>query len=615
MEVFPITWSAGDVEDCNAFRVTVYGKLPDGREACVHIRFTPYFFVEMPRDWSLARCRLFVTEAAKKHGCNARSTVVERVPMWGFCAARPRRFAQLAFDTQRAFTRARYGLAREGHSTYEACVDPVVRLFHLRGIGPARWMRVALRGGAAADGSTSGPAVPVADVDVEVEVDFTAVGPSDLRCKPPLVLASWDIEARSASGKFPVADNPDDNLIQIATAFQRYGEAEPYHRAVCCLGATDDVDGVQIVCAQHEHGVVHAWADLLREHKVDVLLGYNTHQFDWRYVSGRAGVLLDDATGDPLVELHRLGRAVTGGGEVREFELNSNAYGANRFFVLQTPGVQQLDLLQYLRREHKLDSYSLDNVSAHFLGQRKLDLPAAEIFAKFLGTSADRADIARYAVRDTELPLRLVAKLNVWENLTEMANAVNVPVDYLLNRGQQVKVHSVILGKARQLGYVIPDDRAIGVPEGTKYEGATVLEAKRGAYFDVVAGLDFASLVSPLAAAAVAAVVEVAVKVAVKVAAFAGACTRRGTSSSSASRSSSSSSVSCGLPIAPIVGRGVAVPPGGAGLVDSNVVPVGLGVGLVVGAEKPSRRAASSSAATAATAAATKTINRMTALY
>ena len=134
-------------------------------------------------------------------------------------------------------------------------------------------------------------------------------------------------------------------------------------------------------------------------------------------------------------------------------------------------------------------------MSKDYLGDQKLDLPAAEIFRKFLGTPDDRADIARYAVRDTELPLKLVRKLSVWENLTEMANAVNVPMDYLLNRGQQIKVYSVILGKARQLGYVIPDDRGIGVPDGVKYEGATVLDAKRGAYFDVVSGLDFASLV------------------------------------------------------------------------------------------------------------------------
>lgn len=249
----------------------------------------------------------------------------------------------------------------------------------------------------------------------------------------------WDIEAFSASGRFPVADNPGDKLIQIATAFQRYGELEPYHRAVVCLRQTDHVEGAEIIWTDHEHEVIGRWAQLLRDHKTDIALGYNTAQFDWRYISGRAGVLVDDVTGDPLVDLELLGRMVDGGGEVREFELNSGAYGQNKFFVLQTPGVQQLDLLQYVRREYKLDSYSLDNVSKKFLGAQKLDLPAAQIFAKFDGTAADRADIARYAVRDTELPLRLVAKLCVWENLTEMANAVNVPVDYLLNRGQQVR--------------------------------------------------------------------------------------------------------------------------------------------------------------------------------
>ena len=137
-------------------------------------------------------------------------------------------------------------------------------------------------------------------------------------------------------------------------------------------------------------------------------------------------------------------------------------------------------------------------MSKKFLGSQKLDLPAAEIFRKFLGTPQDRADIARYAVRDTELPLQLIAKLSVWENLMEMANAVNVPMDYLLNRGQQIKVFSAILGKARAMGYVIPDNKAIGLPEGAKYEGATVLEANRGAYFDVVSGLDFASLVGAI---------------------------------------------------------------------------------------------------------------------
>lgn len=138
---------------------------------------------------------------------------------------------------------------------------------------------------------------------------------------------------------------------------------------------------------------------------------------------GRSQVLVDDDTGDPLVDLSGLGRLKGQGGVVREWELNSGAYGQNKFFTLATPGVLQIDVLQYVRREYKLDAYNLNAVSAKFLGDAKMDLPAAEIFACFRGSSADRARIAEYASKDTVLPLQLVSKLSIMENLLEMANA------------------------------------------------------------------------------------------------------------------------------------------------------------------------------------------------
>lgn len=488
LDVFPVSWSVGDTGPGGACRITAFGKTPEGQVACVHVRFTPWFYVEMPAGRSEAMCRPLMAKWAKTLDLILdRCKFVRRASLWGYRGGKTGLFAQLVFPSLEAFRQGRRAVAGEKLDTYEASTDPVVRLFHLRNIGPCRWMRVQRH---------APPAMLVADVDLEVECGYADVGASPITSRPPLVFGSWDIECYSASGGFPVGSNPADQLIQISTAFQRYGEAEPYHRSVVCLDRTADVDGVQIVWTPKEHRVIELWADLLREHKVDVLIGWNTSQFDFGYLSARCGVLVDDATGEPLVNTELLGRMVEGGGEPREFELNSGAYGQNKFFVMGTPGVQQIDLLQYVRREYKLASYSLDNVSKHFLAASKLDLPAAEIFRKFKGTPEDRADIARYAVRDTELPLKLLAKLGAWENLAEMANAVNVPMDYLLVRGQQIKVYSVILGKAREMGYLIPDNKGIGLPPGTKYEGATVLDAKRGAYFDVVTGLDFASLVS-----------------------------------------------------------------------------------------------------------------------
>lgn len=138
-----------------------------------------------------------------------------------------------------------------------------------------------------------------------------------------------------------------------------------------------------------------------------------------------------------------------------------------------------------------MESYSLNNVSKKFLGDSKVDLPAGEIFSKFEGTAADRALIAEYAAKDTLLPLQLMAKLCVFENLAEMANATFVPLDYVLKRGQQVKVYSVLMRKARSLGYACPD--SVGIGAVGKFTGATVLNAEKGGYFDIVCALDYCS--------------------------------------------------------------------------------------------------------------------------
>ena len=494
--VFPVAWSGADHvlgdDGEKQYRIRAVGKTPDARQVCVDIDFYPFFFVAMPLDWSAARQNLFVSDAVAKHGAMTRySLPVTRKSLWGFTAGEARPFAQLAFPSLAAARRARYAIGRagaaQGLKTFEACVDPIVRFFHVRGVQPAAWLRV-----------------PAFEGDI-ASVAFTDVGPASAEeaataGRPPLIFASWDIEVYSSSGKFPLSDNPGDTIIQIATSFQKYGSTEPYRQTVVALDSCDPVEGLDVIAVASEADVINEWVGLLRAEAADVMIGYNTHQFDWRYVYGRSLVCLDDYTGDPLVALGGLGRFCDdGGGALREFELSSGAMGQNKFTLLETPGVLQIDLLQVMRREHKLPSYSLNAVSAEFLGDAKIDLPAAQIFEKFRGSSADRAEIARYAAKDTLLPLQLLGKLSIFENFSEMANAVAVPVDYLTTRGQQIKVFSLILRKARQLGFLCPDDERIAI-EG-KYGGATVLDAKKGAYFDCVSCLDYASRESPPAAA------------------------------------------------------------------------------------------------------------------
>ena len=77
-------------------------------------------------------------------------------------------------------------------------------------------------------------------------------------------------------------------------------------------------------------------------------------------------------------------------------------------------------------------------------------------------------------------------------NYTEMSRVTGVPFNYLLSRGQQIKVISQLYRSAGEEGYIIPAMKSEGTDE--QYEGATVIEPSRGFYDVPIATLDFASL-------------------------------------------------------------------------------------------------------------------------
>ena len=477
-EVYVVEWSFTDVED-ECFEIRAFGKTPDGSSAALRINFYPYFFVKTP-GWSEARRKLFLAECARQYKSNEFSAPVTRQDAWGW-STHPEAFVQLAFDTLKSQRIARKCLS-ESMATYEGTVDPVVRLCHVRNVHPTGWLR--------ADNFKAPNDRVFPRADIELVGAFSDVHPGDRTDRPPLVLCSWDIEVYSHDGSFPKPEIPENSVIQIASSFQRLGEPEPYRNLVVCLDETADIETAYIVSVGNEADVYEEWIRALEHERVDIMMGWNTWQFDWKYVEGRAAVLADDF-GNDVVDFTGLGRGPDGAGDARTWELTSGAYGQNSYTLLRSPGVLDLDLMQLVKREKKLDSYSLNNVANTFLGESKLDLPAAEIFRKYRGTPEDRADIARYAVQDVLLPLKLFAKLSMYDNLLSMSVATCVPIDYLLSRGQQIKVFSLVLKQARAMGFVLPDNKSIGI-EG-KFEGATVLEAKKGAYFDAISGLDFAS--------------------------------------------------------------------------------------------------------------------------
>ena len=111
------------------------------------------------------------------------------------------------------------------------------------------------------------------------------------------------------------------------------------------------------------------------------------------------------------------------------------------------------------------------------------------------GSPDDRRRLAVYCLKDAWLPLRLMDKLMVMVNHIEMARVTGVPLDFLLKRGQQIKVVSMLYRKCLKDGLLIPTmERRDGPSDDTTYEGATVIEPKKAYYDEPIATLDFASL-------------------------------------------------------------------------------------------------------------------------
>ncbi len=77
-------------------------------------------------------------------------------------------------------------------------------------------------------------------------------------------------------------------------------------------------------------------------------------------------------------------------------------------------------------RNHKLSSYSLNNVSAEFLGQQKEDVHHSIITDLQNGRDEDRRRLAVYCLKDAYLPLLLMEKLCVLVNQIEMARVSGV---------------------------------------------------------------------------------------------------------------------------------------------------------------------------------------------
>lgn len=321
---------------------------------------------------------------------------------------------------------------------------------------------------------------PLAEKDPVICVAFNVVqGHPELRC-----VFAWHPDAPlgaplGAPGIYGAPQRVEGNNNGAplgAPGFQGNNGAAP--------GAAPDIE--HYIYRDEETMFVNM-AQFIRTTDPDIVTGYNINGFDVPYLMNRAKALGLFEEASTFSDLSRLKGKVC---YPAATTFKSKAYGTQKSFLMHMPGRITFDLYQWMKREKKLRSYSLNAVSEEFIGDKKEDVHYTMIYPLFMGTDADRARIYKYCFKDTALPLRILKKLLIFVNSVEMCRTVGVPMRWLLERGQQAKTISILLRFAGPAGFCIPTKP----PKRQPYKGALVRDPKIGYYRVPIVVLDFVSL-------------------------------------------------------------------------------------------------------------------------
>jgi DNA polymerase delta subunit 1 len=488
-----LTWESRDTDDEHL--ISIFGKTEEGKSVCLTTAFTPYFFIKLPGNITNQKIqRIYdIIDQQCKDSLVAYS-VMKSKDVWGFQNNEEFAFMKVNFKHLQArrlvdsFLRRPLDRTPELFSifgvrnvkVYESNLDPVLRLMHRTGIQSTGWL----------DTGDKCIRSHLACVDLDLFCnDWTTLKPVARDDIAPFVVASVDIECNSSTGKFPDANIPGDACFQIAISLCKFGSDEPYDKTCLCYKNTDpNLEGSTILSYPTEREMLEAFQKYLHKKDVDIITGWNIFGFDMEYIYKRAQI------NKCHYEFFNLGKLRDTESELVIKKLSSSALGDNLLKLLPMSGRFIFDMFHEIKKGYKLDSYKLDNVSKLYLGDQKIDMPPKEMFARYKEEDPVKLrEVAEYCIKDTLLPHRLMKKLCTLLNLVEMAKATWVPVPFLVERGQQIKVFSQLTKKARELGFMVPTIRYGAIPE-EPYEGATVLEAQKGAYYTPITALDFESL-------------------------------------------------------------------------------------------------------------------------
>lgn len=342
----------------------------------------------------------------------------------------------------------------------------------------------------------------VSHAQLEVDVDaneVVALEPiRELLIHVPLRVMSICIQCLGQNGRFPKAS--DDSILQIAATFWNHGEEKDERQVIFTLGSCAPLDnatvlsyGDEILSYDDEKEMFLAWLSFLRALDPDIITGHYITGFEIPFIIERAKRL-------GLDEVQCLGKAKKQPATYQTIELTSWDYisSKRKYTECSIAGRVVLDTLSVISREHKLASYSLSSVCAHFLGEQTATVDQKIISNLQNGTARSRSCLARYTLKHSLRPYQLIKKVGILTTYVERAQTSGFLLGSLFPRGRLSEVEACFRNYCYSGEFIFLDQK-VPYQSGAVQDARTAYtEPKTGMYSDAVAFLKFNSLVASM---------------------------------------------------------------------------------------------------------------------
>jgi len=488
-QMFAYYWYADS--ECEKTDIRIYGISLDEkgsqRTVCVRTSFTPYVYVELPDACdetvkfieNAVRPYVILTNLIyKTHLYNSANT--SALSPFLFCQCESKYFI---FELTKFL---RYGIFIQGRGkitlkVHETQATPILQMVSLRDLPMAGWISFNSPEEVNDDKITC--------CDVEYIVNWKDLFKYEsTACVVPKCIA-FDLEVNSVNMNEMPSDRPDDAIFQISCVIENINR----RKALFTLSATNmDIsnttllEDVDVYAYETEEDLLRAFIAFVCHEKPNVLTGFNIFGFDIDYLMKRCiRFCLSN-------ELKFIGFNKETPAKIETVKWSSSAYKNQEFKFLNWEGILLLDLLPLIQRDHKLDTYSLKNITQIFLNNDTKDPVTYKDIFKAYRTRENLDVVGKYCVQDSNLCIELMNYFHSWTALSEMAKVCNVSMFTLYTQGQQIKTFSQVYKYCLRQNIVVDTD-GYDTKVSDRYTGAYVFEPVPG-YYERVCPLDFCSL-------------------------------------------------------------------------------------------------------------------------